>query len=290
MIHIRHFLHPIRTARIAYRMAAVSVYRAFLDRELGNVRRSDAATCWCDGSLNAFRWHRSYGVCASCGTYVNRYPPIKEELPRIYSFDYYWHTRQRLRGNPSIEGRPENDRGDGRVDYWLNLIDRYHPMKGKVIEVGCGSGVLLSELQKSGYECIGVDVDEKSATWISKNMGLEVRSGIFPDVDLPSCSLFLAFDVLEHSRQPLDFMKRAAELLVPGGVAIIQAPIDRIGKGRPFAKRFRDAFDDLEHLFLFTDRAMRTLAARCGLEVVTLNETLWLMGELAVLKKPGAPN
>ena len=80
-------------------------------------------------------------------------------------------------------------------------------------------------------------------------------------------------------------MKRAAELLNPGGMAIIQAPIDRYTYAPTFGKRFEDAFDDLEHLFLFTDKAIRALAEFSGLNVVSLDETLWLMGELAVLRK-----
>ena len=81
-------------------------------------------------------------------------------------------------------------------------------------------------------------------------------------------------------------MRRAAELLTSGGIAIIQAPIDRYSHRPPFGKRFEDAFDDLEHLFLFTDKAMLALAADSGLEVLSLDETLWLMGELAVFRKP----
>jgi SAM-dependent methyltransferase len=286
MIGIRHILHPVRTTRILSRLATASYYRTFHGGELDDVRRGQVNECWCGGSLTSCEWHSSYGICVNCGTYVNRRPPIDEELARIYSFDYYWHTRQKFRGNPTIEHRPTNDRSDGRVDYWLKIINRYHTAKGRVIEIGCGSGVLLAELERLGYECIGVDVDEKSAAWVRDSVGLDIRAGIFPDVSLPSCALFLAFDVIEHTKRPHEFIKRAAELLTPGGIAIVQAPIDRYEYRPPFAKRFNDAFDDLEHLFLFTDQAMRKLAAYGGFDVISLDETLWLMGELAILRKP----
>jgi SAM-dependent methyltransferase len=261
-------------------------YRAFHPAEPENLRRSAVDACWCGGSLRSFDAHRSYGVCVSCGTYVNRRPPADEELSRIYSFDYYWHARQKLHGNPTIESRPNNDKSDGRVDYWLKLIERYHPAKARVIEIGCGSGVLLAELKKRGHDCIGVDIDPKSAAWVQQQTGVEVRSGIFPDMELPSCSLFLAFDVIEHVKRPHLFLKRAVELLTSGGIAIVQAPIDRYSMRPPFGKRFKDAFDDLEHLFVFTDQGMRDLADACGLQVVSLDDTLWLMGELAIFRKP----
>jgi len=61
--------------------------------------------------------------------------------------------------------------------------------------------------------------------------------------------------------------------------------IDRYAYRRTFGKRFTDAFDHVEHLFVFTDDAVRALAAYSGLEVITLDERLWLMGDLAVFRK-----
>src|SRR5579872_3939919 len=128
MLGIRHFLHPIKTTRLVGQMASLYAYRALHSRDLDNVRRDSVNHCWCGGSLNAFQWHQNYGVCSDCGTYVNRRPPLDEELARIYSFDYYWHTRQKLCGSPSIEGRPENDRSDGRVEFLVKLIESQHPV------------------------------------------------------------------------------------------------------------------------------------------------------------------
>jgi hypothetical protein len=71
---------------------------------------------------------------------------------------------------------------------------------------------------------------------------------------------------------------------LPNGVAIIQTAIDRYDYQPPFGTRF-DMFDDLEHLFLFTDQAMTALAKEAGLEVVSLDEGLWLGGEACILRK-----
>jgi hypothetical protein len=45
-------------------------------------------------------------------------------------------------------------------------------------------------------------------------------------------------------------------------------------------------FDDLEHMFLFTNNAIKALALQTGLEVISLDERIWLAGELPVLRKP----
>lgn len=285
MIRLRHILHPVRAARSAYGRVGDYFFKTQARRKFRDLRRGVRERCWCGGSLGEFRWHESYGVCAACGCYINRRPPLAKELKRIYSFDLYWHTRQRLKGFPQIEQRPANDRADGRVEFWLGLIERHAPRRGRVVEIGCAHGGLLGELCTRGYECIGVEPDAQTAAWVRERTGLDVRAGLFPEVDLPACDLFLAFDVLEHSPDPVGFLQRAARLLAPGGVAIVQAPIDRYAMQPPFGERFRDAFDDVEHLQLFTDRAMAELARRAGLQVVSMSERLWLHHEIVVMKR-----
>lgn len=93
-------------------------------------------------------------------------------------------------------------------------------------------------------------------------------------------------NVLEHVPSPDKFMIEMAHLLKSGGIAIIQTSINQYNYEPPFGKRFKDAFDDLEHLFLFTDMAMHKLAKLSGLEVVSVNEGLEIMGEIYVFRKP----
>jgi hypothetical protein len=143
MMRLRNVLGPLRAARSFYSRISRSAYRRFAEPTFRKMRRGHRDLCWCGGDLLPFEWHPSYGVCSQCGCYVNRRPPLPEELKRLYSFKLYWHRRQRLKGHPSIEQRPATDRRDGRVDYWLGLIQGYGPSNGRAVEVGCGHGVLL---------------------------------------------------------------------------------------------------------------------------------------------------
>jgi SAM-dependent methyltransferase len=278
--------HPVRSADLAYRRVTAPLYRRFTRAELDSLRRDTVERCWCGGELEPFAHHPSYGVCKECGCYVNTQPPAADELARLYSLDFYWHGRVRTKGQPPIEKRAGIDRSDGRVEFWRELVERYAPEARTVVEVGCGSGVLLEELEERGYACVGLEPDDRTARWATARTGVEVRAGLFPDADVPECDIFLAFDVIEHTPDPRAFVRRLAEVLRPGGVAILQTPIDRYPElERPFGSRFRDAFDDVEHCFLFTDEAVRRLAADARLEVVSLDERLWLHHEIAVFAK-----
>lgn len=284
MTLLRHILHPLCSAKSLYHKISLSLYRRLAKRQFRNIQRSNRDRCWCGGKLLPFKWHPDYGVCAECGCYVNRYPPV--DLKKLYSSRLYWHVMQKCYGYPPIEQRAELYKKDGRLDYWLQLIRRYGRPTGTVIEIGCAPGVLLAELQTKGYQCIGVEPDEKTADWIKQNMKIDVKTGLFPEIELPDCDLFLAFDVIEHSPYPNQFMQAVARLLNPGGIAIIQTPIERYGYEPPFGKAFESAFKELEHLFLFTDRSMEMLAKLSGLEIVASNERLWLHHEICIFRKP----
>lgn len=285
MLGLRHILHPLRSVKSAYSRANRSLYGLLARRQARGIRRGRRDRCWCGGELLPFKWHPSYGVCACCESYVNRIPPSAEALAQLYSLNSYWVVRQKAHGFPPIATRAELYLADGRVEFWLKLVERYAPDKSRALEVGCAPGVLLAILRDRGLTCLGVEPSEETAAWVRDRYGVDVRTGLFPEMDLPACDLFLAFDVLEHSSDPLRFMKGASDLLSPGGIAIIQTAIDRYDYVPPFGDRF-DGFDDVEHLFLFTDRAMSELAARSHLDVVSLGERLWLLGEVAIFRKP----
>ncbi len=286
MLRLRHILHPLRTLRSAYVRGQQQWYRTLLEREFKNVRRSKRERCWCGGELQAFSGHESYGVCTECGTYVNQRPPLRAEMTRIYSRQKYWGAVSKYRGWPALENRAAMYQGDGRLAHWLGLVKRYGPGSGRAIEVGCAPGVLLANLRDRGYTCVGVELDPEVAEWMHSALGLDVRSGFFPGVELPPCELFLAFDIFEHAPEPEEFLRETARLLVNGGTAIIQTPTEReqnLFELRP------DFFDDVEHTFLFTAKAMERLAQRAGLAITALPEG-WMPGhEVTVLKKTANP-
>jgi len=284
MIRLRHVLHPIRSAKHLYQQVGTRTLRAQAERTLSGMQRGRQDTCWCGGRLDEFAQNPKYGQCKECQGYVNRFPPLPEDLGRLYSFGFYWNILQRHRGHPTIKERTEFDRSDGRLEYWLQVFERHAPARGTVLEVGCAHGVLLRELDRRGYKCIGVEVDKKTVSWTAEKTGLDIRRGVFPDMELPSCDVFLCFDVLEHSLDPVKFLRRATQILSPGGVAIIQSPIEYEKRNPPFAEMCEKTFDDSQHVFILSRKGIHLLAAMTGFEVVA--EDSWRVGhEIAVLRK-----
>lgn len=288
MLHFPNIFHPVRIAKSAYRRASTFTYRHLVERQFHNIRRGQCDRCWCSGELLPFKWHPSYSVCANCGCYVNRRPPLAEDLKKFYSLDGYWGAWMRIKGAPTIEHRTENDLRDGRVECWLSLIERYGPPSGRVIEVGCGHAVLLRELHQRGYDCIGVEISEDVSAWVRSHTGLRIITGAFPKIDLPECDMFLALDVLEHVDDPVGFLLKTHRLLRPGGIVILQQPTIRPEQGYnldpPLGEDFKRMFDDIEHLWIFTSISLRLLAELTDFHVLDAKSRWRQCHEILVLR------
>ncbi|MEK7663915.1 MAG: class I SAM-dependent methyltransferase [Patescibacteria group bacterium] len=103
------------------------------------------------------------------------------------------------------------------------------PAGTAVLELGCGSGEFIAELEKRGYTVFGVDFDRKGIELAKKYFGLknvfaEPFEGFFKRQNLPLFDYVVFFEVIEHVQDPLKFIKSAKKLLKPGGKMIISTP------------------------------------------------------------------
>jgi len=285
MIRMRHVLHPIRTANNLKRKLKDSIYKGLVERANSKLPRNRVDKCWCGGQLRPIQSSVHYGACLECGCYVNIHPPVPESLREFYALDGYWRLRQKAEGIPPIEERGDYYRKDGRLAYWLELVQRYSPKPCDVVEVGCAPGVLLAELSQKGYRCSGVEPRSSTAEWIRRTSHVNVIEGIFPEIQIPKCDLFVSFDVAEHTPTPVAFWLGISDVLNPGGIAIIQTPIERSDYADPFKDR-RDFLDGVQHLYLYTDKSVQKLTVLAGLELLSLDDAIGSLGQICVMRKP----
>ena len=81
----------------------------------------------------------------------------------------------------------------------------------KVLDIGCGRGVVVQFLRNMGVDCEGVDIG--SPTPVSRGVAPHLRLGISA-FDLPSairegCGAILLLDVLEHLPAPSNFLRES---------------------------------------------------------------------------------
>ena len=96
----------------------------------------------------------------------------------------------------------------------------------KVLDIGCGSGLMLKSLEELG-QTFGMDMSDEAIAFSKKTFNGEVKKGYLPD-QLPYpenfFDLITALDVIEHIDKDVDSLKSIRSRLNSNGKAIITVP------------------------------------------------------------------
>ena len=110
----------------------------------------------------------------------------------------------------------------------LDMIERYLRRKGdiKVLDMGCGSGLMLSALENVG-QTFGMDMSDEAISFSKEIFFGQVKKGVLPDqIPYPEnfFNLITVLDVIEHVGQDIDALKALRACLIAGGKAVITVP------------------------------------------------------------------
>ncbi|MEO7911270.1 MAG: glycosyltransferase [Roseiflexaceae bacterium] len=168
--------------------------------------------------------HHSYRLvrCADCHLLLMNPQPSDAELVAIYSENYFL-------GDDTPEGHERVSlmkRATARL--YLGQLARYRGVQGgALLEIGCGQGEFLVEAQHRGYDVTGVEISASAARKARTLLGGgKVICGEIDSVALSedSFDVCVLSDVIEHIRNPVEFLRTIYRLLKPGGVLFIATP------------------------------------------------------------------
>ncbi len=158
-------------------------------------------------------------------------------------------------------------------------ILRLIPNKVKnILDVGCANGVLGKKLKEKGLYVEGIEINKKLAQEASKYIDkvhvcdLDKTNIKFKnEFDLVICA-----DIIEHLKNPEEFLINYSKILSDEGYFIISVPNVRyyyvlwsLLKGEwKYADR---GIFDKTHLRFFTLKSIKQLLKNCGLETVKIN-------------------
>jgi 2-polyprenyl-3-methyl-5-hydroxy-6-metoxy-1,4-benzoquinol methylase len=108
----------------------------------------------------------------------------------------------------------------------VNLILKKSSKNGRILDIGCATGILLSGMQKKGWECFGVEPDTQAAKYAEKRFGLSVINGYLENTSFPDnyFDIITIMDVLEHVQDPIIFINEIKRILKTNGWLIATLP------------------------------------------------------------------
>jgi 2-polyprenyl-3-methyl-5-hydroxy-6-metoxy-1,4-benzoquinol methylase len=137
--------------------------------------------------------------------------------------------------------------------------------KGRILDVGCGSGKLLTECARLGWEVWGIEPDRESAESLIERLNLppeRIAMSIAEEASLPSgfFDLIIMSHVLEHVFNPRLVLAKAHDWLRPGGILRIWVPNISSLESRVF-RRYWFGLDLPRHLWHYDRHTLRSLLA-----------------------------
>ncbi len=115
----------------------------------------------------------------------------------------------------------------GRRKIIFSLIKRFIPDDlGKILDIGCGTGLNSDLLRRAGKEVVGLEISEDAIRYAGMRAPwLRIIKGSFPEVNLSEkFDLVSLFDVLEHIDDDSRALSSIKGILSKNGFAIITVP------------------------------------------------------------------
>lgn len=219
----------------------------------------------CDGYLLPAKRYPGLLQCKKCEFLTADLNLSHDELKNLYSHDYF-------------HGEEYNnyvDEQDALLDNFKDRLNDILKLKGvqkesKLYEIGCAYGFFLNLASNYFNKTAGIDISEDAVNYAVNTLGLNAESGNFLTNQMPyQPDLICMWDVVEHLKSPDLVIKRAAEVIAPGGYICITT-----GDIASFVARMRGSrwrmIHPPTHLHYFTPTTLGMILEKNGFDVISV--------------------
>jgi len=211
-------------------------------------------------------------TCAECGSGVTLPLLPASELGQFYPDGYYSYVLPERRSSRALALALIRRRGDKALrSSPLNVLASMPP--GNLLDVGCGRGDIGSAFVARGWTVSGVEPSE-DACIAARERDIDAFAGTLEEAPFPPghFDAILFQHSLEHVAVPREDIRRARELLRPGGVLIISLPNFASWQRRRFQADWRH-LDVPRHRTHFTSSGLRQLLGDSGFTQIATSTT-----------------
>jgi 2-polyprenyl-3-methyl-5-hydroxy-6-metoxy-1,4-benzoquinol methylase len=199
-------------------------------------------------------------VCDRCG--LGRFDPMPdpEAVRGFYPDEYY--------GEPGTKFQPLIERLVRIVgERHISFLSRGLAPGARVLDVGCGRGVVLGPLADRGFEVHGVEISAEATRGADPRAEIRIAPRLADaGYEDQFFDTVMIWHVLEHLHDPRGVLEEVHRILRPGGRLIVAVPnLSSLQARWTGAAWFH--LDLPRHLYHFSLRSLEELIERTGFEV-----------------------
>jgi len=187
--------------------------------------------------------------------------PSLDVLGKYYeSEDYISHTDGKRTFFEKIYHLVKRSAIKGKV----SLITSEQPQKGKLLDIGSGTGDFLVEAKNQGWDILGFEPN-KDAKNLAVNKGVTFTEDIF-SLSENSFDVVTMWHVLEHVPNLEEYIANLKRIIKPTGTVIIAVPNYKSYDAK-YYNRFWAAYDVPRHLWHFSKISIKRLFSDVDMEL-----------------------
>lgn len=196
---------------------------------------------------------------------LKTYPqPTPDKLGAYYeSDDYISHTD----GKRSLFEKLYHTVKQKALRDKIKLIEGFQPGKGKILDIGAGTGDFLVMAKSNGWEIVGLEPSPKARA-IAQNKGVTFLEKLSQMPD-HSADVITMWHVLEHVPDVENQIAELKRILKPGGTIIIAVPNFKSYDAWYYGKYWA-AYDVPRHLWHFSKTSIKLLCEKQEMELIKI--------------------
>ena len=236
---------------------------------------------WCDSEKTQMHlWVKDYFLtgeafeiheCLKCGLLFTEPRPDSNHIGKYYqSEEYYSHQENKSGFIPKIYESVKKV----NLKHKRKLASKGMKV-GTMLEIGCGAGDFLHEMEQKGWNCTGIE-PSKEAKAIAQN---RVKANILKPEDLAtlkdeSFDLITMWHVLEHVDNLKDEVRHLQRLLKKGGRLVLALPNFK-STDAEYYREYWAAYDVPRHLNHFCRESINNIFKTTKLQLKKIDKLVW---------------
>jgi SAM-dependent methyltransferase len=170
-------------------------------------------------------------------------------------------------------------------DSLLEQTSRVIPLRGRLLDVGCGPGHLVEKALDRGLQAVGVDSSAGSVEALRQRLGgrpgflgAHVSQGLRVPLPDGSADIVTVIETVEHLDDPTlaALVREAARLAAPGGHVVVTTPNqENLPELETMCPSCGCVFHQYQHVRSFTPDALRAHMEAAGLVTVSCRPVLF---------------